>query len=64
MRVSGNRGLSVPIVIGQAAELDCGGTQAVRALCGEGHRVILVNSGGQTWPNTRHHPPPGMIRCT
>jgi carbamoyl-phosphate synthase large subunit len=35
---------SGPIVIGQAAEFDYSGTQAVRALCEEGCRVILVNS--------------------
>ncbi|HYH82443.1 MAG TPA: hypothetical protein VEX86_21810 [Longimicrobium sp.] len=31
-------------VIGQAAEFDHSGTQAVRALREEGYRVILVNS--------------------
>jgi carbamoyl-phosphate synthase large subunit len=35
---------SGPIVIGQAAEFDYSGTQAVRALREEGYRVILVNS--------------------
>ena len=35
---------SGPIVVGQAAELDCSGTQAVRALREEGYRVILVDS--------------------
>ncbi len=35
---------SVPIVIGQAAEFDYSGTQAVRALREEGYRVILANS--------------------
>jgi carbamoyl-phosphate synthase large subunit len=32
-----------PIVIGQAAEFDYSGTQAVRSLRNEGYRVILVN---------------------
>ena len=35
---------SGPIIIGQAAEFDYSGTQAVRALREEGRRVILVNS--------------------
>ena len=34
---------SGPIVIGEAAEFDYSGTQAVRA-AEEGYRVILVNS--------------------
>ena len=37
-----------PIVIGQAAEFDYSGTQAVKALKGEGYRVILVNSNPAT----------------
>src|SRR5512134_3090300 len=36
------------IVIGQAAEFDYSGTQAVRALKEEGYRVILVNSNPAT----------------
>ncbi len=39
---------SGPIVIGQAAEFDYSGTQAVRALREEGFRVILVNSNPAT----------------
>jgi carbamoyl-phosphate synthase large subunit len=39
---------SGPIVIGQAAEFDYSGTQAVRALCEEGYRMILVNSNPAT----------------
>jgi carbamoyl-phosphate synthase large subunit len=39
---------SGPIVIGQAAEFDYSGTQAVRALKEEGYRVILVNSNPAT----------------
>ena len=39
---------SGPIVIGQAAEFDYSGTQAVRALREEGYRVILVNSNPAT----------------
>jgi carbamoyl-phosphate synthase large subunit len=35
---------SGPIVISRAAEFDYSGTQAVRALCEEGYRLILVNS--------------------
>jgi hypothetical protein len=35
-------------VIGQAAEFDYSGTQAVRALREEGYRVILVNSNPAT----------------
>ena len=34
---------SGPIIIGQAAEFDYSGTQAVRALLETGYRVILVN---------------------
>jgi carbamoyl-phosphate synthase large subunit len=37
-----------PIVIGQAAEFDYSGTQAVRALKREGYRVVLVNSNPAT----------------
>ncbi len=37
-----------PIVIGQAAEFDYSGTQAVKALRNEGYRVILVNSNPAT----------------
>src|ERR1700694_2193465 len=40
--------VSGPIVIGQASEFDYSGTQAVRALRGEGYRVILVNSNPAT----------------
>ena len=39
---------SGPIVIGQGAEFDYSGTQAVRALKEEGFRVILVNSNPAT----------------
>ena len=39
---------SGPIVIGQAAEFDYSGTQAVKALKEEGYRVILVNSNPAT----------------
>ena len=39
---------SGPIMIGQACEFDYSGTQAVRALKEEGHRVILVNSNPAT----------------
>ena len=31
------------IVIGQAAEFDYSGTQAVKALRAEGYRVVLIN---------------------
>jgi carbamoyl-phosphate synthase large subunit len=37
-----------PIVIGQACEFDYSGTQAIKALRGEGYRVILVNSNPAT----------------
>ncbi|MGH2542797.1 MAG: carbamoyl-phosphate synthase large subunit, partial [Ardenticatenaceae bacterium] len=37
-----------PIVIGQAAEFDYSGTQAVKALKKEGYRVVLVNSNPAT----------------
>ena len=39
---------SGPIVIGQAAEFDYSGTQALRVLKDEGIRVILVNSNPAT----------------
>ncbi|HEV7217104.1 MAG TPA: carbamoyl-phosphate synthase large subunit, partial [Chloroflexota bacterium] len=39
---------SGPIVIGQAAEFDYSGTQAVKALKREGLRVVLVNSNPAT----------------
>ena len=39
---------SGPVVIGQAAEFDYAGTQACRALKGEGVRTILVNSNPAT----------------
>ncbi len=39
---------SGPIIIGQGAEFDYSGTQAVRALREEGYRVILVNSNPAT----------------
>ena len=39
---------SGPIVIGQAAEFDYSGTQAIRALKEEGYRVIVVNSNPAT----------------
>jgi carbamoyl-phosphate synthase large subunit len=39
---------SGPVVIGQAAEFDYAGTQACRALRGEGVRTILVNSNPAT----------------
>ena len=37
-----------PIVIGQAAEFDYSGTQAIKALTAEGYRVVLVNSNPAT----------------
>ncbi len=37
-----------PIVIGQACEFDYSGTQACKALRGEGYRVILINSNPAT----------------
>lgn len=37
-----------PIVIGQAAEFDYSGTQAVKALKREGYRVVLINSNPAT----------------
>src|SRR5688572_7043270 len=39
---------SGPIIIGQGAEFDYSGTQAVRALKEEGYRVVLVNSNPAT----------------
>jgi len=39
---------SGPIVIGQAAEFDYSGTQAIKALHAEGYRVMLVNSNPAT----------------
>ena len=39
---------SGPITIGQAAEFDYSGTQAVKALRGAGYRVVLVNSNPAT----------------
>jgi carbamoyl-phosphate synthase large subunit len=39
---------SGPIVIGQAAEFDYSGTQAVKALRQRGYRVVLVNSNPAT----------------
>src|SRR5688572_17089897 len=39
---------SGPIVIGQAAEFDYSGTQAVKALRSCGYRVVLVNSNPAT----------------
>ena len=39
---------SGPIIIGQGAEFDYSGTQALRALREEGYRVILVNSNPAT----------------
>src|SRR5436309_6532826 len=39
---------SGPIVIGQGAEFDYSGTQAVKALKEEGYEVVLVNSNPAT----------------
>src|SRR5438128_536359 len=39
---------SGPIVIGQGAEFDYSGTQAIRALKEEGYEVVLVNSNPAT----------------
>src|SRR5437773_2339197 len=39
---------SGPIVIGQACEFDYSGTQACKALRGEGYTVVLVNSNPAT----------------
>ena len=35
-------------MIGQAAEFDYSGTQAVKALCAQGYRIILINSNPAT----------------
>jgi len=37
-----------PIIIGQACEFDYSGTQACKALKGEGYKVILINSNPAT----------------
>jgi carbamoyl-phosphate synthase large subunit len=37
-----------PIIIGQAAEFDYSGTQALKVLREDGYRVILVNSNPAT----------------
>src|SRR5271163_4233387 len=37
-----------PIVIGQACEFDYSGTQACKALKGEGYRIVLVNCNPAT----------------
>ena len=37
-----------PIIIGQACEFDYSGVQAIKALKGEGYRVVLVNSNPAT----------------
>ena len=37
-----------PIIVGQACEFDYSGTQACKALCEEGYKVILVNSNPAT----------------
>ena len=39
---------SGPIVIGQAAEFDYAGTQAVKALRAQGYRIVLINSNPAT----------------
>src|SRR5690554_1539992 len=39
---------SGPIIIGQAAEFDYSGTQACKALRGEGIEVVLINSNPAT----------------
>ena len=39
---------SGPIIIGQACEFDYSGTQACKALRGEGYEVVLVNSNPAT----------------
>ncbi len=39
---------SGPIVIGQAAEFDYSGTQAIRSLKAAGYRVVIVNSNSAT----------------
>jgi len=42
---------SGPIKIGQAAEFDFSGSQAVRALREDGYKVVLVNSNPATIQN-------------
>ena len=39
---------SGPVIIGQAAEFDYSGTQAIKALKEDGYRVILINSNPAT----------------
>ncbi len=39
---------SGPVIIGQAAEFDYSGTQAIKALKDDGYRIILVNSNPAT----------------
>ena len=39
---------SGPVIIGQAAEFDYSGTQAIKALKADGYRVILINSNPAT----------------
>src|SRR5579872_373485 len=39
---------SGPVVIGQAAEFDYSGTQAVKALKDDGYRIVLINSNPAT----------------
>ena len=39
---------SGPIVIGQAAEFDYSGTQAIKALRAQGYRIVLINSNPAT----------------
>jgi carbamoyl-phosphate synthase large subunit len=39
---------SGPVIIGQAAEFDYSGTQAIKALKNDGYRVILINSNPAT----------------
>ena len=51
---------SGPIVIGQAAEFDYSGTQAVRVLREEGYRVILVNSNPTTMMDPSSTPSPRL----
>ena len=50
---------SGPIVIGQAAEFDYSGSQACKALRGEGYEVVLVNSNPATIMTD-----PEMAHCT
>src|SRR3989338_97214 len=49
---------SGPIIIGQACEFDYSGTQACKALKGEGYKVILVNSNPAPIPPPPSNPPP------